>query len=135
MIHKHGVDVRLELHWIPGHKHAIKPHALADNLAAAARRSQRALTTTPPRYWVGRDEGPMTQSLKAELHRAAWEASCMSEIRQRFPRWPRGTPVFPDIGPRGSISTVVTDNDVLVAYANTTLAQYMKPAPGCETIR
>ena len=45
MIHNHGVDVRLELQWIPGHNHLIKPHALADNIAAAARRSQRALTT------------------------------------------------------------------------------------------
>ncbi|KAH6844561.1 hypothetical protein B0I37DRAFT_432945 [Chaetomium sp. MPI-CAGE-AT-0009] len=35
-IHKLGIDVRLELHWIPGHKHSIKPHALADKLAEEA---------------------------------------------------------------------------------------------------
>lgn len=36
-IHHHSVDVRLEPHWIPGHHRTVKPHALADQLARAAR--------------------------------------------------------------------------------------------------
>lgn len=135
-IHQHGVDVRLELHWMPGHKHKIKPHALADKLASAARRSRRALTTIPPRYWVGPEEGPMFQSLKAELQRATRDASWyMPGPLGQFPRRPRPIPAFPEIGPPGSIWTAVTDDGVLVAYANTALAKYIEPAPGCATAR
>ncbi|EAQ91886.1 predicted protein [Chaetomium globosum CBS 148.51] len=96
-IHHHSVDVRLELHWIPGHHRTVKPHALTDQLARTARKSRRALTTIPPRYWVGPEEGPMFRSLKAELYRASRTALWYTpDVWKRFFRWPCPPPVLPD---------------------------------------
>ncbi|KAG7284537.1 hypothetical protein NEMBOFW57_010913 [Staphylotrichum longicolle] len=84
LINTFGVDVKLELVWIPGHHHDIRPHKTADHLAYLARRLDRSYTNTL--NWTQREEGAVMRLLKPYLADAALRAAQhMPELRSRLP--------------------------------------------------
>jgi hypothetical protein len=94
-IKKLGMDVSLELRWIPGHRHKVQPHISADWLAGQARRLGRSYSTILGGGWGGTQEGPMVRLLKLELADAALRAvEFMPELQSRLPA-ARSTPHQP----------------------------------------
>jgi hypothetical protein len=97
-----GVQVRLSLHWIPGHGHGIRIHKLADEIAGSARRHQVALSTLGGNSWR-RWQDPVAVTLLAEeLAAAAVRAGRMCPEYRRGtlpPRAPAIVPSLPTPGP------------------------------------
>ena len=71
---KIGLDVALELHWIPGHNYHIIPHQWADELSREAQRKGRSFSPTTGGGWDRRDEPCVARYLKQDLFRAACRA-------------------------------------------------------------
>jgi hypothetical protein len=71
---KMGIDVELELHWIPGHHHHITPHQWADELSREAQRKGRSVSIKTGTNWNRSDEPCVARYLKHDLFWAACRA-------------------------------------------------------------
>jgi hypothetical protein len=75
VLHQLGVLVRLELHWIPGHDHDVKPHVEADSCSRKARLRRRGYSTVSGNIWQRAEEPSVVRYLKPHLMSAAVQAA------------------------------------------------------------
>ncbi|KAK3320221.1 hypothetical protein B0T19DRAFT_404735 [Cercophora scortea] len=79
-----GIQVRLSLHWIPGHYHNIIPHVAADRMARNITRMGRAIFWNQHHsFWT--DEPQVITLLRGELEEAALAAASLwPELQSRL---------------------------------------------------
>lgn len=79
-----GIDVELELHWIPGHYHHVLPHQWADQFVVGARQRGCSFSARRGTMWNKREEPCVVGYLKEDLYQAASRAArCMPLIRRK----------------------------------------------------